>query len=1156
MRPDALHVENLRVERLYGIRHDGVATDELATGINVIYGANGRGKTTFGRAVQGVVWPGFLKKWRPTISGAFSYGGARWTIDLEDGRIRYQREGADSQPSALPDESHRERYWLSLHELLDRDTGKSFADQIRDLALGGQNVAEAARRLDYSIPTGRPGAITNRLNSAVADLERVRREQEDLRRRERGLLELERQRDEAETAGQRVQLIERVIELNRVRRAAEEAQAALEELPEILTAVRDDDAERIEQSLKDEQAAIAQRDDANRRRQAAEEGLAANLIAVAGRPEVNVSALKERQRTLADLERALIHNTTDVAKSEAEESTAWGAIGAEGHLEPAADLTPETLRAIDRLVEAHTDLLERDRALKALRDVLGDEAGADLQAEMDRLTEGVRTLGDWLREARAAEDQSPLVFPLAAGAAALFILAGVIATLLWHPAAILALAAGVVLAVIASIARRRSGDHTGLHEEQFLALTLDPPRLWTIPDVRNLQRGLETRRANIAVRIEKAQRREAASPKQDELERDREELDRRTAAIADELGLDAPMSGSQLVTFARNLAAWQNCRRERTGLERAGEELRKQLDAELEAFNQAVEALSLPDANSASIAAGQVDTIGEAQKELERLDQEVESARRDLKVAGDRAAAARSGIRSICERLKIDEEGAQTSAQSLCDQLEDYRERRRVSGEKLAVADRLQQNVEANPAFSLELLEEDEDGLERMLGHAREQAGSLGRVLEEIGAIRREVEKAQQEHDLERALAEHEEAVEALRRDYDAACAQSIGRLLADYVEEESRETQLPPVFRRARELFAEFTRSRYELRFDGSDAGFWGFDTVLDRGFQLDELSSGTRLQLLLAVRIAFVEQLEQGCKLPLLLDEALANSDDERAEAIIEAVIALCRQGRQVFYFTAQDDEVLKWKRALGTHRDIGQAFIALPGGADIEVDSTSVPAAPIVHELPPLDGHSRQAYGQLLKVPRWSGWEPVGALHLWYLEPRLERLQPLLAQGFERWGQLASLTRDNAIEMAGYDQSTIAPLTAKARALEVWQELWRIGRGKKVDREALEASDAVSGRFIDDVSTLCLKFGGDGRQVLDALEGGQISGFRSNKTEDLEAFLLYEGYIEEVPPMSDGDIRAEVLGRMKADLDAAGLTRDDLDAFFEDIRLGPGG
>jgi len=80
-----------------------------------------------------------------------------------------------------------------------------------------------------------------------------------------------------------------------------------------------------------------------------------------------------------------------------------------------------------------------------------------------------------------------------------------------------------------------------------------------------------------------------------------------------------------------------------------------------------------------------------------------------------------------------------------------------------------------------------------------------------------------------------------------------------------------------------------------------------------LDRLSAGTRVQLLLSVRLAFIEQQEQGYRLPIILDETLANSDDEKAEQIMHAVLEICRNDRQVFYCTAQMDELDKWKQTI---------------------------------------------------------------------------------------------------------------------------------------------------------------------------------------------------------------------------------------------------
>src|SRR5690606_31439055 len=105
----------------------------------------------------------------------------------------------------------------------------------------------------------------------------------------------------------------------------------------------------------------------------------------------------------------------------------------------------------------------------------------------------------------------------------------------------------------------------------------------------------------------------------------------------------------------------------------------------------------------------------------------------------------------------------------------------------------------------------------------------------------------------------------------------------------------------------------------------------------------------------------------------------------AIIEAVIALAAAGRQVFYFTAQRDEVAKWRAALGAEGGVEGQVIDL---AEVRKQERQLEVAEIdavtqpLPELPEPEGRSHADYGMLLGVPRADPTEPVGALHLWYL------------------------------------------------------------------------------------------------------------------------------------------------------------------------------
>src|SRR5690606_36023052 len=131
--------------------------------------------------------------------------------------------------------------------------------------------------------------------------------------------------------------------------------------------------------------------------------------------------------------------------------------------------------------------------------------------------------------------------------------------------------------------------------------------------------------------------------------------------------------------------------------------------------------------------------------------------------------------------------------------------------------------------------------------------------------------------------------------------------------------------------------------------------------------------------------------------------------AEAIIRAVCEICRTGRQVFYFTAQHDEVGKWRRLLADYSDLPHNVISLAEARQLpEFDEPSVlvdlqPAAPGV---PGPNGADRLAYRQVLHVPEIDPRLDAAGAHLWYVVDDLDALHRLLSMGISTWGQLETL------------------------------------------------------------------------------------------------------------------------------------------------------
>jgi hypothetical protein len=263
----------------------------------------------------------------------------------------------------------------------------------------------------------------------------------------------------------------------------------------------------------------------------------------------------------------------------------------------------------------------------------------------------------------------------------------------------------------------------------------------------------------------------------------------------------------------------------------------------------------------------------------------------------------------------------------------------------------------------------------------------------------------------------------------------------------------------------------------------------------------------------------------LPILADELLANSDSSRAEAIIDALTEISRDGRQIFYFTAQEDEVMKWKAYLAEDEEIEvNVHILSKDGKSFReklVEADPASRVQIFKEIPEPKSHSHHEYGNLLNVPKVNLLrDSVGSLHIWYLVEDPNLLYHILQAGPERWGMLKNFLDEEGV-IEGLNDQSREKIRNKAALFEKYVELYRQGRPRPIDRSVLEEADAVTDTKIDEVAELLAKVGGNPQRLLDKLWEGAVSRFYDNKKEELEAYLIEGGYLDNSEPMDDDAI-----------------------------------
>lgn len=1150
-----LHFSRLAVRRMYDVPQDGLHLSNLCAGVNIVYGPNAAGKTTLARALQTVLWPTIDGLGHPEVEGHFTLDGAPWRVDVQGQRAKYQRDGFDSPAPDFQEADKRDYYHLHLHVLLqDASVGSRFAQTIVRAAHGDFDVAAARDALGFKEVRPRSSNATTTVASAKKRLIDEKSRQRALETDRQKLGDLRREREASRAAGAEAEVLSLALAYHRAAKASDEAKQAFSAFPEALARIRGDEVQALEEARARLDRAQAEHEQASERIATARSVLAASILPEDGIQVGLIDSLQKQVQQLEQAEQAVETATKELTNARKRAEEAWRQIEGGGDPQKAAGIDVVGIGSLIRLVQEAEEIRARQRAIDAMQRLFGD---ARMPEDLDRLRDGTRLLLQWLASEQASTGTDlGQDGKITLGITIVLALAGIVLGLLLNPLYFLLLLPSMPLFyVYARLAKSRPRPvEQEVHRRNFEELHLDGPALWEPEAVRERLSGMYREFAERRVE-------EARASKWNEISVGRDDIERRHAALravreelAAQLGLAPEVSEEQLFLFLEHLLRWQQACADAASREAELQSEHARVHRLLASIGIPLAIFGLDQVESAADAHGKVNALSRAEVDFRQEQGRLGQAEIDLERAGREEAEAEKQVAVIFERFGLDLDD-DAGLRDLCRQCERYEEAKTEQSKAEAVLANEKARLVAHPRCIPALFDLLEKELESQKADCEVRAGEEADLSHQISKIEQRIEDAEQGHDFEEAKAAHEEALDALSQECERDYRKIVGWRLAEYLRNKTRDQQLPEVFHRARDLFVAISRGRYKLLLNENYSAFEAFDNVQKRGLKLEELSSGTRVQLLLAVRMAFVECQERDCMLPLVLDETLANSDDERALAIIEAVLEIAATGRQVFYLTAQQDEVAKWHRAAANRDDVALRVatlngIPIPG----KIDPEARPTVLALDTLPAPDGFDHAAYGARLGVPAWDAHQPVTRLPLWYLIEDPTRLFRLLSSGIRQWGALNELGESGTLSLADLDGPAYRRATALAHALHAWREAWQVGRGRPVNKYVLLRSGAVSEAFIDRVDELCQEVGRDGGALLRALREGRITRFHASKVDELEAYLTEHGYVTDVEPLSD----EEALGRAftsVCDAVARGeVAMDDLQRFFGRIHAGP--
>ena len=1172
MKTPKLRFKTIEIADIPGFEHGGFKTPVLHSNLNIIYGPNSSGKSSLSRAIRQLLRPSNEAGDDYSVSGEIFQDEDTLNINYRYGRAKTVLNGEEI---ALSDPVHKDmedRYILSLAELFKKE--KDLAEQFLKEASGGLDLTKAKEGLKIDDGQTTPRKKITALKNAkktVADADKAER---DIRQKEKQIPEHEEELQAAIQAGIELDLIEKALSYHQALEKKEETKDALAFVDPSgdMDKLRGDELISLDGIKEEINTLKSERDTAEEQKNQAGDRKDNSPLAEGELDAERLSELDEQAREVQRLEDQIRTATLNAENARGRIDTILSDLGArEPDTEKVKDLDLETTNALLQFAVNVSTHQANSAHLKEVERWLNSDVDSK---DEEGLRSGIGALTKWqiatqvaALSATSTGEEPPFykssAFFLSVAIGLGLAIAGALldVNLYW------ALSLPLIQALLAWWEKQRRGNstkgpsHPDIYKKEYKSIELErQPKAWKQAEVNTVLNQLRTDQAKARLADQKRQRFDKEQARIQKHSADDEKIALEREGWKDRLGFDWNEENDP------NIALWMQ---QLKSLFSAQEELAGAIKEENAAQNNREELLQemsadfikfkLEPAENHSGAAAKVESLRTLLQTYKRAESDIKSAERDLDRTGRAISRKEKDLEELFEAAGLDSfEDKEQELKNRISNWEVYKEKR--DDDKNA---QIELNLALRPikgtdleGLSQEELKEEKEALKPLSEKEAELRATIGGIVALIKEAKKDAGTAEKN-------AEVDQCIERLKESYEANKEAEIGELLVDFVRNQHDETDKAVIVKRAQELFSKFTLNRCELEVDRVDdaASFICVENgTLRRKLNNSELSGGTQVQLLMAARIAFVEQHEKdGIKIPFILDEVLANSDEQRADEIIKAGISMAREGRQIFYLTAQHDEVFKWtselnKSDLKEDVDYKRVDLAKERGFS---EKEQIPAveypAPPSDPIPEPGNMGHKEYGETLNLLPIDPKGNVDEVDLWYVIEDPQALYKLRNIGRNRWVQLKNMVRHGQSQQFAKDAPEFKQAEAAAQILDLTLKSNQIGKGKPVTPPALKNCDCLkTSTYLDRVIEMADHLDGEGKLLIEKLKNGEIRGF-GKRAELLEQELEQEGYIDTSEELTFEEIRESVLGQVNKKIIEAGVLPVDKVNWLIDRVLG---
>ncbi|MFT6316859.1 MAG: energy-coupling factor transporter ATP-binding protein EcfA2 [Candidatus Azotimanducaceae bacterium] len=1124
-----MKLTHLEIQQLPGIE-PGFKLEKISPGINLVTGPNAIGKSSLIRALQYLVSKD--KKDDPaalSLSAEFTSvnGIDEMTARRTGEQIDWQMHNDTANKPDIIARDTLHHYWLTMENLVQVESAESsdIVARLQSEMAGGVDLT-ALRTQALKVGPRLGAAESTDLQNLRAKRRAIESEYSSLSgRATQELSALKRKIDAISMQLSRERRQEAALDLLIALNDQRDILASLGTLPTNMHCLNGHELSTLKQYESRQATQQQQHNKAAQDQQAATLALQDTGLATGSPDERTLGEqrliLSRTNRQRAELE----SHTIERDKQQNAAKTAWQTLG--GGATPANLTTAQIDQAqtfIDRLRK--TELVRDEIAAR-----IEDAGTAPDPQKVEISAQATRLLSRWLATDEAASPIGKIILGVISITGLGTAILGVISNL-W-----LVVGAGIVTTIAAIIAHFTAGKNPSRQTQlDYQQLGIDEPTDWQKAAVEQHLNTLQTELQGLLLARSRAEANAADTLRLTAKQAEIDTLLGEKATLAADLGFDPKLATMALGMMVRMISDFQLASTEYRVLSDKVMQIQSDISVSLQSVQQYLSTFGL-------LVEPQQETLEAALADLSDRSRQAATANSDIKVSqrnNDHAtvelAQVTCDINDLYTAAGIDIGNRIALEAGVIQQPNWQALQTKLRAAQLQISTK--QDLLVNDADLVQLAEDNEQQtLQQLLDDTTTNKDELDRLRNEHSDLQAKLNNTGIDRRLENANAEEAVAEAKLAEVLEKRQALEAGLFLLEDVEAEHQVENEPAILKAANGLFEAFTHNAWKIELTAT--GLQARDLAKNRLRALKELSSGTRMQLVLAIRLAWINQLEKHAEaLPLFLDETLTSSDEYRFAAIVDSLTELSKQGRQIFYLSARQHELTLWNNISDeSPHHIDLAKIRL-GHDTLHANDYAVDELPKI----PAPGHqSAEDYAALLCIPALNPQLDAGETPIFYL---LRDDLPLLHQLYQDWhirtlGPLLTWLQSSRID--GIAGPARDKLRARIDAAIHWHKAWQQGRGKPVDVVAVhktitnpEQRAAVTARSAEPSVAY------DAVALLASLANAntKIAGIGPSKQSNLQDYLLAEGYLSDELCLTVFDRERRVLNLAKAGSDKADL------------------